>query len=262
MGRERWVAWIAEEVDDDEKGPIALGLFSGHLEAFGPDEPEDALDDEWWPPYDGFSRLPPDPAVAWGCQRAARVIVRVCDSWENTHYSAGEVHLTWHGKPLPQWDEADVSLGRRRLPEWEFVDRTEDDEAISWDVLIGATQVDGRAVPAFAGHWRRALATNESVEIIGFEEDPTYEEVASWPDQMRQSGLSFITTWGASPARAVMRLPGRTVDEARQRAIEAAENAANVAMTELGVGMTGRGVWDWHAEAFPSDSRWAVKGLL
>ena len=40
--REHYIAWIAEDVGDDEKGPVALGLFSGHLEPFGEHEDDDS----------------------------------------------------------------------------------------------------------------------------------------------------------------------------------------------------------------------------
>ena len=102
-------AFITDDLDFDELGPIATGFFSGSVQT---DDAGivDAVDEE----------MSLAEAIRWARERTDRVVVRI----------AGEE---------PCFDtEVDVTrrLGRRRPTGWEFLDRTSTDPPILWDVIV------------------------------------------------------------------------------------------------------------------------------
>jgi len=94
-----WIAFIAEECERDERGPIATGLFSGHLES------DDGT-------FGEFIETPLTVAEAlrWGRARTERVVVRVAGE---EYYSAGRIPGI-----EPPLDET-RRLDRRRPAGWE-----------------------------------------------------------------------------------------------------------------------------------------------
>lgn len=95
-------AFVAEEsggmMGDDPL--IATGRFCVHV--------EDGTADGYEPGLDGVSA---DEAIAWGRERADRVLVRVCEGEEGTtHYSAGVEPIEWYAEgALPQWPEGQAA---------------------------------------------------------------------------------------------------------------------------------------------------------
>jgi hypothetical protein len=184
MSGER-TAFIAEDVDFDERGPVATGLFSGSVQT---DEGgiEDAIDRD----------LALADAVRWGRERAGQVVVRI----------AGEE---------PELDTAiDVSreLRRRRPAGWEFLDRKSTDRPIVWDVVVEmkkATPPYGPPNPdgTWAGHstvphsivqveaagYADALvaAVGDAPELIATRAFPTGSEAARVNARLDANGILF-----------------------------------------------------------------------
>jgi hypothetical protein len=102
-------AFIAEEVEFDDRGPVAIGLFWGSVQTDAGGI-LDAIDRD----------LSLAEAVRWGRTRADRVVVRVAG--EEPYIDAG------HGERR--------ELARRRPAGWEFLDRTSADPPILWDVIV------------------------------------------------------------------------------------------------------------------------------
>lgn len=172
-----FLAWLYEEKDDDRRGSISSGRFSGHLETYGrtprgfdPDAPSSRICD-----------VPLADALRWARERAARIVVRVeGDASEGTHYTAGDTPIRWDGNELPTLP-LDLELRRRRTPGWEFVDRTEADDPIEWEVSVDAMP-------------RRLLAA---------EDEPIPVE-----------GSVYLVLGEVNPERTLVRVRARTVNEA------------------------------------------------
>ncbi len=110
---------LVEWFDDDELGPIATGRFNGFALAHS-DRPIDYVEE-----------MSLEEALAWGRARAQVVEVRLGGFGEQL-YSAGAVPT--QSPPLAEAPD----VRRRRAAGWEFLDRTEADEPISWDVVVDA----------------------------------------------------------------------------------------------------------------------------
>jgi len=102
-------AFIAEEVEFDDRGPVAAGLFWGSVQTDAGGI-LDAIDRD----------LSLAEAVRWGRTRADRVVVRVAGEEPYTHAGHGEHR----------------ELDRRRPAGWEFLGRTSADPPILWDVIV------------------------------------------------------------------------------------------------------------------------------
>jgi len=182
---------------------------------------------------ESFEGLNVEDAIRWGRDKASRVIVRVADSWDNTFYSAGQESL----KTLPAWDEANPpSLTRRRLPGYEFLDRTEADDPIRWDALVTPQVYPSSSGETRAERWQQALADDDSIELLRFEaavpgNDEAEAERAQ--ERAREAGTAFFWTLRV-PAfdMALMRLSARTIQEARGMAYEAAARAMRAGLSE------------------------------
>ena len=201
---------------DDDEHLRALALFSAHVEA--EELPEGFLD--------GPQRAPEAEAVAWAREHAAKVVVRTCETWENVRYSAGQVPV----KDAEPWPEGGVGLQPRRLPGWEFVDRTENDDPIAWDIAVGGLPSDLQFAPGFEEKFRRALDSDPSIELL---------DLAFTPPALAEG--TFYLAAGEILAIHV-RVTGRTVVEAAGAATRACDAAAG-------------GGWEWTASAYPAGSR-------
>lgn len=102
-------AFITDDLEFDERGPIATGFFGGSLQTEDGGI-LDAIDEQ----------MSVAEAIRWARERTDNVIVRI----------TGEE---------PCFDtELDPSreFGRRRPTGWEFLDRTSAEPPISWDVIL------------------------------------------------------------------------------------------------------------------------------
>jgi len=115
--------WVVEEREDDERGPIATGVFRAILQAAAPAESSE------------LRGAPLDQALAWARERASRIIVRVYDCDDGTHYASGDPVERDGGVMLGPVREG-IEPARRRWPGMEFVDRTDADDPIAWEVRV------------------------------------------------------------------------------------------------------------------------------
>jgi len=140
-------AFIAEEVQFDERGPIATGRFLGNVQTED-GAITDSIDRE----------LSLAEAIRWARERVPRVVVRI----------AGEE---------PTLDTAvdhTRTLRRRRPAGWEFLDRTSADPPILWDVIV-EMEKDGPPYepPNPNGTWTGYATVPHSilqVEAAGYED--------------------------------------------------------------------------------------------
>ena len=203
------IVYIHEHFEFDRRGPIATGVFDCELR----DADGELLGIYADPPL-GYA-----DALAWGRSRADRVSVRITGNGE---YSAGRV-----AGADPPVDESAVFL-RRRPPGWEFLDRTEDDPPILWDVIVdvgtrSASQIasDGR-LTELGEHWLAALRS--ACEVIEVTKTGADGRIHT------QTDGNLVWSSGLSTTRAaVVRLEARSWRAARQAAINAAAGAAEAA---------------------------------
>jgi hypothetical protein len=177
MSDER-TAFIAEEVELDDRGPVATGLFRGSVQTEDGGI-HDAIDRD----------MSLAEAVRWSRERTDRVVVRV--SGEEPYVDAG------HGE--------DRALGRRRPAGWEFLDRTSADPPIMWDVIVerAADIPAGPVQPN--GTWTGYATVPHSivqVEAAGYE-DALAAAVAGAPPELTAT-RAFPT--GSRAARVNARL--------------------------------------------------------
>jgi hypothetical protein len=248
VDRRHWVAYLSEDAGEDERGPIATGLFSGHLEA-GAEEPDssDWTDDDW-----SIESVSVEAAIAWARERATRVILRLASAWDGPSYSAGETPI----RGLPPWEGSAVALVRRRPDHWQFVDRTEQDDPISWDAVLCATQYEGDPVYSFGEELHRELDIDSSVELLGLAKgDERAKLGVSEPELGALTGYSSLTGYGIVTVRAKLRCRGRTVAEATELARRIAERAAARATPP---DSRHEPRWDFDVYVYPTGSRLAA----
>jgi hypothetical protein len=151
------IAYVTEDCDVDERGPMASGLFSCFVDRRAEEPPPAEIAGQ------GAEGLSLAEAVRWGRARADRVAVRIaCEGC----YSAGRVAL-----PEPPLDES-RQLCRRRPNGWEFLDRADADPPISWDVILEVdTRSAGRVATAGARTalgelWRTSLHRPPACRVV------------------------------------------------------------------------------------------------
>ena len=112
-----------EEYTDDIRVFYVSGLLTGSCQGSG------VL--EYAPEH-----MTPEEAIAWGRERSPRVVVQVRGG---QHYSAG-VERVGGFEDVPEWPAEGVPLPAEwvTLPRMEWLDRTEEDGPISWDVELSA----------------------------------------------------------------------------------------------------------------------------
>lgn len=193
--RDDWIAFVSEEVGEDEAGPTATALFSVLLER---------QSDEGASVEIAGDAMSLDDALVWARKRASRVLVRR-GGFGDQAYTAGDVAVE-EGRPLADA----LPVEPRRLPGWEFVDRTTADAPISWDVVVEVFQMPtplGAKWRPFDGtlgeQWATSLA-RLPIEVV--------ELRANWAVQ-QPSGRTWVRL-AAFPV-AVLRVQARTVEEAR-----------------------------------------------
>lgn len=218
--RDKAVGWVAEEwtspgfEDEDDEPYMALGLFTAHVEAL--DVPNGFIRG----PY----RVPVEEAVAWARALAPEVVVRVfAPEGQPTHFSAGE-RTTAGRRSWPRWPEAGLGLKRRRAPAYEYLDRTEADDPISWDAVIAVLRGSGGPVPEFAQHFCGALQRDPAIrEVVDW--TPGSLDPFPWETDVLKPGQQRL--YGFAPAaypavRALVRLSAPTVGQGEQLARERA----------------------------------------
>jgi len=207
--RER-VVYVTEHLEMDDRGPIATGLFDCEVRG---------LQDEWLGEY-ADPPLPFGEALAWARARADHVLVRL----NGDFYSAGPTPFAVdRGRtPDPPLDES-LQFTPRRLEGWEFVDLTDADPPISWDVVIG---VDTRSAALLASEgtctvlgerWLAALKQAPSLQVV--------QMTTSGADGRIRSGPGWRGGAATTPV-AVFRLEAQGFDSALRMAADAAARAA------------------------------------
>lgn len=241
----RATAWIAEESGDPDGGDplIATGLFYGHVET---DELPEGV--EWGPE----ELAPAAELIAWARARATRVIVRVCGGEDGSlHYSAGEERVVWEGEPLPEWPAGGLDLGRRRLPGWEHVDRTEADAPIEWDVVVRPLQAVGGRVPGFSRAVAHEMSRESDITVLEWTARPggglAFDEKA---------GITVLYGEGNPAAEVLLRLRARTRGDAEQLANRACVSATRRVLAERSLPVETEPLpWSSEAHAYPTGSR-------
>jgi hypothetical protein len=134
-----------------------------------------------------------EEAIAWGRARSPRVFVATRDGG---YYTAGSAVAR---NVLPWPENIDLSPRTDRKEGLEWMDRTEDDDPIEWDVSVGPYVPPHTTTEAFLSQFRMTL-----------EEDPgiNLQSIKRPPDHIRVPG---------NPV-AVIRLEARTKDGAEQMA--------------------------------------------
>jgi hypothetical protein len=193
--RADWVAFVSEELSEDEAGPIATARFSVMLErqSGGGDDVE--ITEE---------SMSLDNALAWAHERATRVLVRRGGFGDHA-YTAGEVPI----EDMPPLSEA-LPVEPRRVPGWEFLDRTVADPPISWDVVVEGYQpamAVGSKYQPFDGvvgeRWAASL-NDAPIQVVELRADWAIEQ---------PRGRTWVRL--AQFPVAVVRVQARTAEEAR-----------------------------------------------
>jgi hypothetical protein len=195
----------------DERGAYLTALFGCRVYPPGEEWRDLRADGLEWP-----------EALAWCRERADRVTVRL----DSDFYSAGRIP-----GPEPPVDET-LRFERRRFPGWEFLDLTEADPPISWDVEVGVDPVSAREFATPAGltaigqGWCAALRSSRSCDVI-------WAASSLAADQVPQG----LGPWALpAPRLAVIRFEQHGYANARDRASREAAAAAKAA----GWALTGR----------------------
>lgn len=195
------IAFIAEEVEIDARGPVATGLFAGSVQTEDGGI-EDAIDD--W--------VSLAEALSWSRERADRVLVRLAGEG---YYSAGRIP-----EDEPPLDET-RRLGRRRPAGWEFLDRTDTEQPISWDVVVAIGLRPFGPIADAADRWHEALDRmgHDVVELSTAGITSPVPAGGGW------------VSYASSPI-AVLRLRAAGYDRALAAAIAAATDAAAASVWE------------------------------
>jgi hypothetical protein len=233
--KRRAIAFVSEDSGDPtigEDGLWTLGLFTVFVEAGHSDGGIDH----------GPARVPAEEAIAWARERAARVVVRVEDSWQSSFYSAGELQaLDDNGTPLAAWPDGGLDLKPRRSPGWEHVDRTEADEPIDWDIVVSWDSIDG--IPGgVAKELRNKLERNHSLRDV----------VVKVHRTRPARGPAVVI--GLDPRlRVRLCLKARTLKSAKASAVDACQHSLHAVLRSLGE-TPPRDFQHWSAEAYPTGS--------
>ena len=198
---DRWVL-LDEMAERDELGPMALALFRGSLFTRSEEQLEYV---------EGLSL---DDAVAWARERATRVKVRL-SGFDANSYSAGSQPTS--APPL----ETAGQIVRRRPAGWEFLDRTEADNPIAWDVVIDADRVTLNLLATegsgTAGRsWRHAVDATPGCQV---------QLMRGQPATPPREGSPGKWTAHTHEPLAVLRVQARTAKAAMETAADTALTA-------------------------------------
>jgi hypothetical protein len=229
----RRTAWVSEDTDFTERGFCGLGTFSASVQ--GPDVPD---------PWPWISSVSIDEALVWARARAPRVIVRyVAPESGPAAFTAGDeaarTNLKGDGPivDLPPWPPAGLDLTPGRNPGWEFMERTDSDPPIQWDVKVTLRAPDDELDPdALVA----ALRTHPDLTLVEWYANDCYG------DAFR----ALITVWAATRGSAAAAV------------VDAGTAAVAEVLPALGPPFSRqqlRARWSREAAAFPSGSevaRW------
>lgn len=196
---------IVEMSEWDELGPVAMARFMAT--AYDADER----------PLGHVEDLSLEDALAWARDRGKVVEVRL-SGWGENLYSAGV-----EPSEAPPLAEA-PPITRRRPAGWEFLERTEADEPIEWDVVVEAAlayTIPPDAMKRFPDA-ARAVCAEAGYELLGASRItptlPTSTVDGGWIRHRYERVM-------------VIRLRARTAHQA----ISLAENLAQTALSEARV---------------------------
>jgi hypothetical protein len=193
--RPKTTAFVLEEVGEDEAGPIAKALFSLTLERQSGQGAAVEVAEE---------SMSLDDALVWARDRASRVLVRLGGFGDHL-YTAGEVPVE-DARPLAEAPP----VHSRRLPGWEFVDRTMADPPISWDVVVEGYQ-PAQAIGTKYQPFDSAVGERWAASL-GDAPIPVIELRTDWAIE-QPKGRTWVRL--ARFPVAVVRVQARTVEEAR-----------------------------------------------
>jgi hypothetical protein len=207
------LVYVSEHLEMDRRGPVATGLFDCEVRG---------LKDEWLGEY-ADPPLEFGDALAWARARADRVSVRL----GGYHHSAGRVPFAADRGPTPDppIDET-LRFIRRRWEGWEFVDLTDADPPISWDVLVevdtrsAALLAEGGTRTPLGERWLAAMEQGASVRVV--------QLTTTGADGRINSGPGWSSAIATTPV-AVLRLYAQGYEAALRAAAAAAADAAAAA---------------------------------
>lgn len=229
-GRSERIAHLSEVIDHDERdGPMSTGLFNGAIEA----------PDVAWPNGDAIASPVPLPeALKWARSRADRISVVL----DGQAFSAGRFPLS--GPPL---DES-RRFQRRRHAGWEFLDRTDDDPPIEWDVVVHVDTLRaaeiatcGRLTP-LGRRWKVAFDGAATGRLLDITTSGSDGRISDRPFESGGRDLVARTWWATTPV-ALLRLTARTPHAASRAAVAASEDAARAAGWDPPPGFSVDGVY-------------------
>jgi hypothetical protein len=231
--RANWIAFVSEELGEDEAGPIATARFSVTLERRSGDGASVEIEDS----------MSLDDALVWARERASRVIVQPGGFGVQAN-TAGDLPVE-EMRPL---SEA-LPIKPRRLPGWEFVDRTMADTPISWDVVVEAYQAGRRP-----GEWRpfdRGVGERWGA-LLGAAPIEVIELRSNWVVLRR-----FERGWTqpAEFAAAVLRVRARSVEEARSVADSLVRDAIGTTTASTPWSLRAAGAYPTGSAAARSNAR-------
>src|SRR4051794_10560874 len=224
MGTDGPIAWVGEDSADDEAlRPIATGVFSAHVE-------DDALPGGF---QEGPQSVPVSVAITWARERAERVVVRYfAPEGQPYDYTAGTRQPLKAEEALPHWPPDGLDLSRRRMPGHEYLDRTDDEAPIAWDVGVDVLQGSGAPVPGLPARLADELQRDPAVSSLDWVPGP-----GGGPDPSRPE--SQMIAWTGSPGnialRARIRLGARTVAAAEDTAIDTVGRALRPVLDTFGI---------------------------
>ena len=139
------------------------------------------------------SNLSADEAIAWGRARSSRVLIRPRDQ---VHYAAG----TSVPHDIPPWpDDFDLTPRTDTKEGLEWMDRTEADDPMEWDISVSPYVPPHTTTDAFLEQFRITLEEEPGIDLISTVRPPDHPGTPGNPV-------------------AVIRLVVRTKNEAEQAA--------------------------------------------
>lgn len=249
------LAWVCEDVgaapfpEDGFDELIASGRFSAHVEGQGG---AFEVGPEWAALED---------ALEWARARAGCIVVRLCGDWEGTFYSAGNTPFSFEhigddssaaqlgdtADQAPQvlpWPAGGLVVEPRRLGGWEFLDRTDADDEISWEVRCHALP---RFSPRDRDAFEAALAADAEIAL---------RDVSLKPHPQIEPGGFIIAT--ADADEVVVAVVAQTPARAVELAVAACRRADDVARRPRKFEE-----WpDWEGSAYPTGSKAARNAVI
>lgn len=186
-----------------------------------------------WEFEDGPQDVDIDEALAWCRERAAKVVVQWFGPEGTTHASAGEVPVAG----APSWEpHAPVP---RRIPGWEYLDRSQDADPIDWEVIARGSVIpaDARLADALTA----GLRASHGGDLVAVKVSPQ-----SLPEPKADGPIGWVADLNVG---VHLRVSAPTHDDACRLAV-AACTAATAGIAERFDVVS----WGGNATAYPSGS--------